>query len=68
MEPEMLSRVLEAFYTTKCTGGNGLGLWLSLEIMKRCGSSMRVLSAVKRGTIFHLSLEGVETAGSDGES
>jgi signal transduction histidine kinase len=58
MDAEVLSRVFEAFYTTKGSAGNGLGLWLSLEIMKKCGSSMRVRSAVQRGTVFHLSLQG----------
>jgi signal transduction histidine kinase len=60
MSPEVQNRVFEAFYTTKGTTGNGLGLWLSLEIMKKCGSSMRVWSALGRGTVFHLSLVGVE--------
>ena len=60
MNSEVVSRIFEAFYTTKGGAGNGLGLWLSLEIMKKCGSSMRVRSAVGRGTVFHLSLEGVE--------
>jgi PAS domain S-box-containing protein len=60
MKSEVLGRIFEAFYTTKGGAGTGLGLWLSLEIMKKCGSSMRVRSAVGRGTVFHLSLEGVE--------
>ena len=60
MNPEVLSRVFEAFYTTKGATGNGLGLWLSLEIIKKCGSSLKVRSAVGRGTVFHISLEGVE--------
>jgi PAS domain S-box-containing protein len=60
MNRELLSRIFEAFYTTKGPTGNGLGLWLSLEIMKKCGSSIKVRSAVGRGTVFHLSLEGVE--------
>ncbi|ADV83633.1 two-component system sensor histidine kinase NtrB [Terriglobus saanensis] len=60
MSPEVLARVFEAFYTTKGAAGNGLGLWLSLEILKRCGSSMQVRSAVGRGTVFELSLEGAE--------
>lgn len=60
MNSEVLSRAFEAFYTTKGSAGNGLGLWLSLEIMKKCGSSMRVRSAVGRGTVFHVSLEGVK--------
>ena len=61
MSREVQSRIFEAFYTTKGAAGNGLGLWLSLEIMKKCGSSMRVRSAVGRGTVFQLSLVGVET-------
>ena len=60
MTAEVRKRVFEAFYTTKGAAGNGLGLWLSLEIMKKCGSSMRVRSAVGSGTVFHISLDGVE--------
>ena len=60
MDAEVLSRVFEAFYTTKGAAGNGLGLWLSLEILKKCGSSMRVRSAVGRGTVFQLSLESAD--------
>ena len=64
MSREVQSRIFEAFYTTKGAAGNGLGLWLSLEIMKKCGSTMRVRSAVGRGTVFHLSLIGVEAESS----
>ena len=60
MNSEVLSRVFEAFYTTKGATGTGLGLWLSLEIIKKCGSSMKVKSTFGRGTVFHISLEGVE--------
>jgi len=60
MSSEVRDRVFEAFYTTKGPAGNGLGLWLSLEIMKKCGSSISVRSSIGRGTVFHLSLEGVE--------
>jgi signal transduction histidine kinase len=60
MSSEVLGRVFEAFYTTKGSSGNGIGLWLSLEIIKKCGSSMRVRSAVGKGTVFHVSLVGVE--------
>jgi signal transduction histidine kinase len=60
MNREVVSRIFEAFYTTKGAAGNGLGLWLSLEIMKKCGSAMRVRSATNRGTVFQLSLTGVD--------
>ena len=58
MPPGVLERIFEAFYSTKGDGGNGLGLWLSLEIMNKCGSSIKVKSAQGRGTVFHLSLIG----------
>ena len=61
MNSQVQGRIFEAFYTTKGTAGNGLGLWLSQEIMRKCGSSLKVRSAVGRGTVFHLSLVGVET-------
>ena len=62
MNSEVLSRVFEGFYTTRGASGTGLGLWLSLEIMKKCGSSLQVRSAVGRGTVSQLSLEGIEPA------
>jgi PAS domain S-box-containing protein len=65
MSQEVQERVFEAFYTTKGAAGNGLGLWLSLEIIKKCGSSMRVRSAVGHGTVFELSLHGAEETVSD---
>jgi PAS domain S-box-containing protein len=60
MTPDVLNRIFDAFYTTKGSAGTGLGLWLSLEILKKCGSAMQVRSTVGRGTVFHLSLHGVE--------
>jgi len=60
MNREVLSRIFEPFYTTKGTAGNGLGLWLSFEIMKKCGSAIRVRSAIGRGTVFQLSFTGVD--------
>ena len=58
MDAKVMQRLFEAFYTTKGSAGNGLGLWLSLEIVKKCGSSLEVRSAVGRGTVFRLSLHG----------
>jgi PAS domain S-box-containing protein len=62
MNAEVQSRIFKAFYTTKGASGNGLGLWLSREILKKCGSTIQVRSAVNLGTVFRLSLEGVERA------
>jgi signal transduction histidine kinase len=62
MNAEVQSRIFKAFYTTKGASGNGLGLWLSREILKKCGSIIQVRSAVNLGTVFRLSLEAVERA------
>ena len=35
MEPEVLKRAFEAFFTTKEVTGTGLGLWVSLEIVTK---------------------------------
>jgi signal transduction histidine kinase len=58
MSPEVLKRIFDAFYTTKGESGNGLGLWLSLEIMKKCESTMLVKSSRGRGTVFQVCLVG----------
>ncbi len=58
MPPEVLSRVFEAFYTTKKTTGTGIGLWLSQEIVKKCGSKIHVKSTLGQGTVFSLYLPG----------
>jgi signal transduction histidine kinase len=56
MPPEVLSRVFEAFYTTKKATGTGIGLWLSQEIVSKCGSKIHVKSTPGRGTVFSLYL------------
>ncbi len=59
MPPEVLSRIFDAFYTTKKTTGTGIGLWLSQEIIKKCGSKIHVKSTQGRGTVFSLYLPGL---------
>jgi signal transduction histidine kinase len=56
MAPEVVARVFEAFYTTKGVSGTGIGLWLSQEIIKKCGSRMHVKSSPGRGTVFSMYL------------
>ena len=60
MPPEVLSHIFEAFYTTKRTTGTGIGLWLSQEIIKKCGSKIQVKSTPGRGTVFSLYLPGAK--------
>jgi signal transduction histidine kinase len=64
MEPEVVERVFEAFFTTKEVTGTGLGLWVSHEIIMKHKGLVRVRSrtisngseqqARPSGTIFML--------------
>jgi signal transduction histidine kinase len=56
MAPNVVARVFEAFYTTKGVSGTGIGLWLSQEIIKKCGSRIHVKSSQGRGTVFSMYL------------
>jgi signal transduction histidine kinase len=47
---ENLSRIFEAFFTTKMDGtGTGLGLWVAQNILKKHHASLRVRSSVVPG-------------------
>ena len=41
--------IFEAFFTTKGTAGNGLGLWVCQEIVQRYQGSLRVRSCTREG-------------------
>jgi signal transduction histidine kinase len=60
MAPEVVARVFKAFYTTKGASGAGIGLWLSQEIIKKCGSRIHVKSSQGRGTVFSMYLSAAE--------
>lgn len=57
--PEALPRIFEAFFTTKGVSGNGLGLWISSEIIQRHHGRIRVRSSRhpgRKGTVFAIFL------------
>jgi signal transduction histidine kinase len=59
ISPSVMKNIFQAFFTTKGATGNGLGLWISAEIMDRHGGSIRVYSsrrAGRSGTVFTLFL------------
>lgn len=54
--PEVLDHIFNPFFTTKKTGGSGLGLWVSLGIVERYGGQISVQSSLGLGTTFTLLL------------
>lgn len=59
MSPKTLRAAFEAFYTTKGSGGTGLGLWVSKEIITRHRGELRLRSSQvenRSGTVFTLFL------------
>ncbi|SDF07722.1 sensor histidine kinase [Terriglobus roseus] len=59
MPPIVQKRLFDAFFTTKGEAGNGLGLWVSKEIVDRHEAVLRLKSSQKpgsSGTVFRLFL------------
>lgn len=57
-----LSQIFEPFYTTKGDIGNGLGLWVSKQLIEKRGGSIRIRSCRSgkyRGTSFSITLPAV---------
>ena len=59
MEPAVLERIFEAFFTTKSVTGTGLGLWVSQEIVVKHGGLIHVRSrtvaqGAPSGTVFQI--------------
>jgi signal transduction histidine kinase len=55
ISPESLTKIFDPFFTTKQDIGNGLGLWITHDIVTRHGGSIRARSNARpgaSGTIF----------------
>jgi two-component system NtrC family sensor kinase len=53
---ESLDKIFDPFYTTKGTGGTGLGLAVSYDIIRKHGGDVEVTSKVGKGTTFTIKL------------
>jgi signal transduction histidine kinase len=49
ISPNVRKNIFDAFFTTKGTAGNGLGLWVCQEIVARHKGSLRVRSTQRKG-------------------
>jgi len=56
MTEEQQLRLFEPFFSTKGDLGNGLGLYISVEIVERHGGEIRYKSAPGEGSVFYVSL------------
>jgi two-component system NtrC family sensor kinase len=66
MDPSLLNRIYEPFFTTKPVGrGTGLGLSLSYNIVQKHHGRIQVFSEVGRGTRFRVWLPAQQPATSD---
>lgn len=63
IEPELLQRILEPFFTTKPVGkGTGLGLAMVHGFAQRSGGALEIESEVGRGTVVRIYLPRSEEA------
>lgn len=56
IEPQLLPRIFDAFFTTKGEGGTGLGLAISRRIVEEHGGKITVRSTPGEGTRFLVTL------------
>ncbi len=56
IEPDKLERVFLPFFTTKGSGGTGLGLPMCKKVIEDMGGSMKVESELNAGTTFTMTI------------
>jgi PAS domain S-box-containing protein len=56
------SRIFDAFFTTKCEKGTGLGLWVSNDIVRKHGGRIRIKTSIspgRSGTVFSVFIPAI---------
>src|SRR2546421_1395638 len=56
MAPEIMDRIFEPLYTTRQSGGTGLGLAVAHQVLVQHGGYIFVESKLDHGSTFHLFL------------
>jgi signal transduction histidine kinase len=64
--PEQLERIFDPFFSTK-SGGTGLGLAFTLQVLKEHGGTVRCQSEVSRGTTFSVCIPSAPANVTGGE-
>ena len=68
MQPWILKRIFEPYFTTKETGkGTGLGLSVAHGIVKSHGGAVKVGSVVRKGSVFEIYLPRVKGGASEAD-
>ncbi len=56
IDPAMMARIFEPFFSTKGITGTGLGLWISREIITKHHGTISIRSKPASGTVFRIFL------------
>jgi len=62
MDEETKNNLFTLFFSSKGTGGTGLGLYISKQIIQQHGGSIKVSSTKGKGSQFHITIPKISSA------